>query len=70
MALSSIDLGTVSLNLTIGPGSSGLPTRNSIDLQDWISQSAKSAYLNSPRWEAPRLAPPLMSALLSVQAGA
>ncbi len=67
MALSSIDLGTVSLNLTIAPASNGLPTRNSVDLQDWISQTARSAYQSAPRWEAPRLAPPVMSALLSVQ---
>lgn len=67
MALSSIDLGTVSLNLTIGPGKSGLPTRNSIDLQDWISQTAKAAYQSSPRWDPPQLAAPLMGALLGAQ---
>jgi hypothetical protein len=57
--MSSIALGTASLNLTISPASNGLPTRNSVDLQDW---TAKSAYQASPRW-----ASPLMGALLSVQ---
>jgi hypothetical protein len=66
--LSSIALATVSLNLTIAPAQNGLPTRGSVDLQDWISQTAKSAYRSAPRWEAPKLAPPLMNALLSVQA--
>lgn len=67
--MSSISLGTVSLNLTIKPASNGLPTRNSVDLQEWISQTAKSAYQSSPRWEPPKLAPPTMSALLSAQGG-
>lgn len=67
MALSPIDLGTVSLNLTISPAASGLPTRNSTDLQDWISQTAKSTYQSSPRWDPPQLAPSLMNALLGAQ---
>jgi hypothetical protein len=67
MALSSIDLGTVSVNLTISPSVNGLPTRNSVDLQDWISQTAKSAYQSAPRWDPPKLAPPLMGALLGAQ---
>ena len=65
--MSSIDLGNVSLNLSIAPAGNGLPTRNSIDLQDWISQTAKSAYQSSPRWDPPQLAPPLMKALLGAQ---
>jgi hypothetical protein len=67
LAMSSITLGTISLNLTISPASNGLPTRNSVDLQDWISQTAKNAYQSSPRWAPPKLAPPMMGALLSAQ---
>jgi hypothetical protein len=67
MALSSIDLGTVSLNLTISPAANGLPTRNSVDLQDWISQTARSTYQSAPRWDPPQLAPPLMGVLLGAQ---
>jgi hypothetical protein len=65
----SIDLGTVSLNLTIAPGNDGLPQRNSVSLQDWITQTAQSAYRAAPRFDPPQLAPPLMATLISTQAG-
>jgi hypothetical protein len=65
----SIDLGNLPLNLTIAPGADGLPQRNSVSLQDWITQTAQSAYRASPRFDPPKLAPPLMATLISAQAG-
>lgn len=65
--MSSISLGTPSLNLVIRPSYNGLPTRNSEDLQQWISQAARSAYQSSPPWRPTQLAAPTMSALLSAQ---
>jgi hypothetical protein len=65
--MSSISLGTPSLNLVISPGYAGLPTRNSADLQQWITQTAQSTYQSAPRWKPVQLAAPTMSALLSAQ---
>jgi hypothetical protein len=65
--MSSIALGTASLNLVIRPGYNGLPTRNSSELQEWITQTARSSYQSAPPWKPVQLAAPTMSALLSVQ---
>lgn len=64
-----IDLGSVSLNLTIAPGNDGLPQRNSVSLQDWATETAQAAYRAAPRFDPPQLAPPLMATLIHAQAG-
>lgn len=65
--MSSFSLEIGSLHLGIAPSPSGLPQQSPESLQDWISQTAKSRYLATPRFDPPQLAPPLMGALLKVQ---
>lgn len=65
MSSFSLDIG--SLRLGIAPSPNGLPQQSPESLQDWITQTAKSEYMAAPRFDPPKLAPPLMGALLKAQ---
>jgi hypothetical protein len=65
--MSPLSIGAATISLGIGPGRDGLPTRNSVDLQQWISQTAQSGYQSAPRFQPPPLAPSTMGALLNAQ---